>query len=127
MATTPEFLERDAQMSRLRSAFEAAARGAGRLVAIEGEAGIGKTTLVQRFADAHRTAARVYRGGCEHLSTPEPLCPLRDIARQSQGRFAFAAGSDGVATFDALLRMLAGGPGPALLVLEDLHLSLIHI
>src|SRR5450432_2762992 len=84
-------LEREEPRSRLEAALNAARNGFGRIVSIEGEAGIGKTSLVSSFAESHRRDARVYIGGCEHLSTPEPLGPLRDIARESQGRFALSA------------------------------------
>ncbi|HEX5264327.1 MAG TPA: AAA family ATPase [Phenylobacterium sp.] len=113
-------LEREAQRSRLESALSSARRGEGRVVSIEGEAGIGKTSLVLSFADDHRPDARVHVGGCEHLATPEPLGPLRDIARESQGRFSVSV-SGQLGTFEGLLRLLTSGRGPALMVIEDLH------
>src|SRR5688572_28323772 len=115
-----DLLERDEPRARLESALAAARRGLGRVVSVEGEAGIGKTSLVLDFAEAHRGDARVHMGGCEQLSTPEPFGPLRDIARESQGRFQVSAGCQ-FATFEALLRLLTGGRGPALLVIEDIH------
>ena len=90
------------------------------MVSIEGEAGIGKTSLALSFADAHRHDARVYAGGCEHLTTPEPLGPLRDIARDSQGRFTVAATSQ-LITFESLQRLLTVGREPGLLLVEDIH------
>lgn len=113
-------LEREEPRARLEAALAAARRGAGRVVSVEGEAGIGKTSLLLGFAEAHRVDARVHVGGCEHLATPEPLGPLRDIARESQGRFSVSAGSQ-FATFEALLRLLTAGRGPALLAIEDIH------
>lgn len=113
-------LEREYPWSRLEAALEAARRGQGRLVSVEGVAGIGKTSLVARFADAHRTTARVYVGACEHLTTPEPLGPLRDVARDSGGGFAVSPTSP-FTTFESLLRLLRTGRGPGVLVIEDLH------
>jgi predicted ATPase len=84
-------LEREEPRARLAAALAAARRGQGRLVAVEGEAGIGKTSLAIGFAQAHAADARVHIGGCEHLTTPEPLGPLRDIALDSHGRFSLAA------------------------------------
>ncbi len=63
------------------------------LSSLEGEAGIGKTSAALEFVAAHRADAQVYVGGCEQLSTPEPLGPLRDIERDSRGRFAVSAAS----------------------------------
>jgi DNA-binding CsgD family transcriptional regulator/SAM-dependent methyltransferase len=113
-------LEREQPKSRLEAALEAARTGAGRIVSIEGEAGIGKTSLALSFVAAHRSDTQVYVGGCEQLSTPEPLGPLRDIERDSDGRFAVSATSQ-LDTFAALLRLLTSGREPGLLLIEDIH------
>ncbi|MGH8203528.1 MAG: ATP-binding protein, partial [Steroidobacteraceae bacterium] len=113
-------LEREEPRLRLEEALTAARASHGNIVSIEGEAGIGKTSLVLRFADAHRRDARVHVGGCEHLATPEPLGPLRDIARHNQGRFSISAASQ-LGTFEGLLHLLTSGAGPALLLIEDIH------
>jgi class 3 adenylate cyclase/DNA-binding CsgD family transcriptional regulator/tetratricopeptide (TPR) repeat protein len=54
VATTP-LLEREAELAALHAVIDAAASGAGRVVAIEGRAGMGKTRLV---AEARALAAR---------------------------------------------------------------------
>jgi len=54
VATTP-LLEREAELAALRAVVDAAASGAGRVVAIEGRAGMGKTRLV---SEARALAAR---------------------------------------------------------------------
>ena len=113
-------LERDEPQARLEAALAAARAGRGAVVSVEGEAGIGKTALTLAFAERHRGDARVHVGACENLTTPEPLGPLRDIARESQGKFAISSAGQ-LATSEALLRLLIGGRGPALLVLEDIH------
>jgi DNA-binding CsgD family transcriptional regulator/tetratricopeptide (TPR) repeat protein len=114
-----ELLEREEQLQRLEKAFALARDGRGRIVAIAGEAGAGKTALVERFVAAHGTLARVHRGACENLSTPEALLPLRDIARASGA--AFDAGADHIQSFEALLKILTGSALPTVLVIEDLH------
>jgi DNA-binding CsgD family transcriptional regulator/tetratricopeptide (TPR) repeat protein len=116
----PVLLEREAPRATLEQALSGARAGRGQIVAIEGEAGIGKTSLAVSFAEAHRHDARVYVGGCEHLATPEPLGPLRDIARDSEGRFAVSETSQ-LTTFEALLRLLKSGRAPNLLLIEDIH------
>jgi DNA-binding CsgD family transcriptional regulator len=115
-----ELLEREEPWSRLEAALKLASKGRGRIVSLEGEAGIGKSALAMTFLEAHRENARVHLGGCENLATPEPMGPLRDVARESAGRFAFSL-SGQFATYEALLRLLTSGKGPALLVLEDIH------
>src|SRR5262245_40242352 len=113
-------LERATPWAAMERALESARRGEGRLVSLEGEAGIGKTSLALAFVAAKRAQARTYVGGCEHLATPEPLGPLHDIARESRGRFVIAGGGP-FAIFESLLRLLNGGQGPALLLIEDIH------
>src|SRR5215510_14169711 len=105
-----QLLEREEPRTHLEEALAAARAGHGRLVSIEGEAGIGKSSLTLSFVEAHRRDARVYVGGCENLATAEPLGPLRDIARDSEGRFTVSATSQ-LSTFDALLRLLTSGRG----------------
>jgi DNA-binding CsgD family transcriptional regulator/tetratricopeptide (TPR) repeat protein len=113
-------LEREEPRVRLEAALTAARTGAGRIISIEGEAGIGKTSLALQFVAAHRNDAQVFVGGCEQLSTPEPLGPLRDIERDSRGRFAVSATSQ-LATFNDLLRLLTSARDPGLLLIEDIH------
>jgi predicted ATPase len=121
MSDGMDLLERDEPRARLEAALAAARRGRGRIVSLEGEAGIGKTALALAFVDAHRTDVRLHQGGCENLTTPEPMGPLRDIARESQGRFTISAGGGQLNTYASLLRLLESGKGPALLVIEDIH------
>lgn len=113
-------LEREEPRSRLEAALAAARGGRGHIVSVEGEAGIGKTSLAMSFTEAHRGDTRIHAGGCEHLTTPEPLGPVRDIARESEGRFAVSTTSQ-LTTFEALLRLLSSGRTPGLLLLEDIH------
>jgi predicted ATPase len=114
-----ELLEREEQLQRLEKAFALARDGRGQIVAIAGEAGTGKTALVERFVAARGALARVHRGACENLSTPEALLPLRDIARASGE--AFDAGADHIQSFESLLKILTGPALPTVLVIEDLH------
>jgi predicted ATPase len=71
--------------------------GAGRLVFISGEAGVGKTTLVRRFCDDQADSARVLSGTCDVLFTPRPLGPLFDIAEATGGELADLVGGGGKA------------------------------
>jgi len=114
-----ELLEREEQLKRLERAFAAARGGSGRVVAIAGEAGVGKTTLVERFVADVGAQVRIHRGACENLSTPEPLLPLRDIMRASGDRFDRNA--DHIQSFESLLRILSFPSLPSVLLIEDLH------
>ncbi|MEU7004798.1 AAA family ATPase [Nonomuraea sp. NPDC046570] len=67
---SPVFVGRDAELSVLREAFDEARKRSATAVLLGGEAGVGKTRLVQSFAEqsAHR-GAHVLFGGCVELST----------------------------------------------------------
>ena len=64
-------------LARLRRAMGDSARS-GQVVAVTGEAGAGKTSLL-RAATSTPTGGRVVRGLCDPLATPRPLGPVRDI------------------------------------------------
>jgi predicted ATPase len=75
----PALTQRETLVERLA----AAQRAGGRLVLIGGEAGAGKTVLVDAFINTLQR--RVLVGACEHLATPAPLGPLLDVAEQVGG------------------------------------------
>ncbi|HEU5432270.1 MAG TPA: AAA family ATPase, partial [Thermomicrobiales bacterium] len=75
-----ELLEREQHLGRLGEHLRHAAAGQGRLVLIGGEAGVGKTTLVDAFSRRVAGTSAVLRTACDALSTPSPLSPVRDLA-----------------------------------------------
>ena len=114
-------LERDLGLQELTRWLETAVERGGLVVLVRGEAGIGKTALLEEFATCQNKAPRLLWGGCDALFTPRPLAPLHDIARKTQGglQAALQAGARD-AIFTAMLDELERG-APALMVLEDLH------
>jgi DNA-binding NarL/FixJ family response regulator len=72
-------LERDAALAALQADLEHARLGAGRIVLVGGEAGVGKTALMRLFAAERTSDARIVWGACEALFTPRPLGPVYDI------------------------------------------------
>ncbi len=73
-------LERDSALATLDGLRDETTRTGGRLVFVEGEAGIGKTSLLRRFRETAPPATTVLSGSCDPLSTPRPLGPIVDIA-----------------------------------------------
>ena len=118
-----ELLERDAPLRSLAGSLREAAAGEGRIALVYGEAGIGKTCLVEGFLAAHRAQARTLLGRCDALFTPQPLGPLHDIALQTEGPLLqlMRSAADRFAIFGALLHELQGGEKPTVLVFEDVH------
>jgi DNA-binding CsgD family transcriptional regulator/tetratricopeptide (TPR) repeat protein len=115
-----ELLEREQSLADLTRWLEAAA-GGGCIALVSGEAGIGKTSLLEEFSKRQRQA-RVLWGACDALFTPRPLAPLYDIARQTQGVLLAAMDSGATrdqiftAALDELERRAA-----SLVVFEDVH------
>ena len=90
---------------------------------VSGEAGIGKTSVVERFIERNPSGTRVLWGTCEALFTPRPLGPLYDIAHQGQPalRALLEDGENRATLFAAVLAELAHDPPPTVLVIEDIH------
>lgn len=115
-------LERDEALGTLRAALADAARGSGRVALLAGEPGIGKTALARAFAAQAGDQASVLWGGCDDLVTPPPFAPLQDVARARDDLgAALAAGAPAADVQRLVLDVLARGPGPTVLVLEDVH------
>lgn len=112
-----ELLERADALHTLQQQLHAA-RTRGRVALVSGEAGIGKSSLLQALAATH---AHVWWGRCDALSTPHPLAPLLDIARDAQPRFASRLTLPRPALFDAVLDELRAAQTPMLVVIEDAH------
>ena len=116
-------LERDAHLDELGMALRDAINGEGRVALVSGEAGIGKTALVEWFTREWQGAVRVLWGACDALFTPRPLGPLHDMAAQLQGEVLALLHSDAnrTAIFSAVLDALQ--TSPAIAVFEDVHWS----
>ncbi|HZR40374.1 MAG TPA: LuxR C-terminal-related transcriptional regulator [Ktedonobacteraceae bacterium] len=118
-----DLLERDHCFDQLSELLRMATSGHGRTVLISGEAGIGKTSLVEQFVSLQGNAARPLWGACEALFTPRPLGPLYDIATQLQGHLSTLMSHDveRPRVFSALLEELQNSPVPTIVVFEDVH------
>jgi DNA-binding CsgD family transcriptional regulator/tetratricopeptide (TPR) repeat protein len=115
-----ELLEREQSLANLTRWLEAAV-GGGCIALVSGEAGIGKTSLLEEFSRRQRLA-RVLWGACDALFTPRPLAPLHDIARHTKGALlaAIDAGATREQIFTATLDELERGAA-SLVVFEDVH------
>lgn len=116
-----KLLERDELLATLQGQLQQAVAGPGRLIFVEGEAGIGKTALLKAFADLQGDELLLRWGGCDALHTPRPLGPLHDIASQAGGelRAALDGDADRLRIFGTFLDLLSARP--SLVLIEDLH------
>jgi len=88
---------------------------------IGGEAGVGKSALIEAFCETDSRARRVIRGACEALLTPRPLGPLFDFVRELGGLSELLEqGAAREQLFGALLEGL-GAARPTVGVVEDVH------
>lgn len=120
--STGALLERDHELDVLRSLASAAAEGHGCVVAVSGEAGIGKSSLLDAWCRDLDPDTRLLTGWCDDFLTKRTLGPVRDIARRTGGALAEAvAASSTSAVLDALLAELEQPLHPTVVVIEDVH------
>src|SRR5580692_5664871 len=115
-------LERKTALDALAELAGQARSGEGQLVLLEGEAGVGKSSLLEQFTH-DLPGSRLLPGACDGMFTPRPLGPLFDIAQQVHGRLYSLCRADASREqlFDALLTELCE-PGPLpVVVIEDVH------
>ena len=137
------FIGREAELRVLAGALDEAALGRGRVVAVSGEPGAGKTGLLQRFAA--QAGVPVLWGACpENLATP-PLWPWQQVLRAAAASRPHCAVPEPVAElldgevyqgateaedaattmrrFEAIVHYLtrASRGGPLVLVLDHMH------
>ena len=119
-----ELLEREDELGSLTAALGSVRdSGRGRLIALSGEAGIGKTHPRRGVLCPGREGAPASSPARARPSVRRgPWGLLSDIARQTGGELGAAIedGARASAVIDALLADL-DGPTPAVAVLEDLH------
>jgi class 3 adenylate cyclase/tetratricopeptide (TPR) repeat protein len=77
-----KFVGRDAEIEQLRQAQEHAARGRGEVVAVVGEAGVGKSRLFYEFIHSHRTHDwLVLESSSVSYGKAAPWLPLADLLK----------------------------------------------
>lgn len=134
------FVGRDVELACLASALEGTTHGSGRVVVIEGEAGIGKSALVgEALSQLEARRFQVLRAGAEEMESHRPFGVLADAfglhlgqeglrsevgallfgrhpAGETPQTLAFRVGELIVALMEELV-----ASGPMVVVVEDLH------
>ena len=133
---TTSFVGRHRELAELDEQLAAALAGQGGVVAVEGEAGVGKTRLVETFLAKLPDGVEAFAGRCYERDLSAPLEPIR-AALGVHGTLGGAPASDAVryAALDSrdhgnvhraltarLVQSAAGGRGTVLFV-DDLQWS----
>ncbi len=119
-----QILERQAQLAQLSATHAQVQAGPdGVCVIVSGEAGIGKTTLLQAFVQSLPVGAPVLFSGCESLFTARPFGPLVDLAERFSPSVTLALrqGQTYNGLFPELLRFFQSAGQPWVFVVEDVH------
>ena len=115
-------IERESQLAALRQYADEASQGSGRLVLISGEAGVGKSVLLEESAHDLNDARWLW-AGCDGLFTPAALGSLLDLASQLDGELLRLCHAEAKRDqlYGALLQQLGDLQSFTVLVIEDVH------
>jgi DNA-binding CsgD family transcriptional regulator len=116
-------LERESHLRKLHGALVEVAASRGRTVLVTGEAGIGKTSVVEQFSREAASQARVLWGACEALFAPRPLGPFYDVVHALGGPLLARLESDAkpIDLFRGLVEAIRKHEQPSIVILEVLH------
>lgn len=116
-------VEREQPLQRLHELARSAGDGRGAIALVAGEAGIGKTTVLEEMRLRESSTCQVFWGGCDALATPRALGPIQDMAPAlgEQVQKLLADGAQPSELFEAVLRQIATSKKTAVLVFEDVH------
>jgi ATP/maltotriose-dependent transcriptional regulator MalT len=107
----------------MTEAARAASDSKGSILLLFGEAGIGKTSLLEAFREDISSACQVYWGGCDALYTPRPFGPLHDMGSDLgpavENLLSGSASAPDVLA--AILRKLEHAKKGSVFVFEDVH------
>src|ERR1700760_3386885 len=118
-----DLLERQFQLGELTRLLRDAGGGAGKIALVSGEAGAGKSALVEEFAKVGGQDARVLWGHSDALQTSRVLGPVNELAAGLSLRQDVSADPrlNREQLFSRLLEQLAAPNPLSLVILEDLH------
>lgn len=122
---------REREQEQLIALLHRSLHGDGSVVLISGEAGIGKTTLIERLAaHARQRSALVLSGQCYAPVTNQPFFPWRQLYRADRGESGSPRSPesiDSARSREELYELVAGDlrstslNQPVVVIIEDIH------
>ncbi|TAI49572.1 helix-turn-helix transcriptional regulator [Flagellimonas allohymeniacidonis] len=117
-----KLIEREDEMATLQRYANECLDRQGKVVSIYGEAGIGKTSLVNAFLDECRDTFKICQGYCESLFTPRPFGPIYDMSSHLRQDFLkILANGNRAIIFESFKQEILRSKRPIILVFEDVH------
>jgi DNA-binding CsgD family transcriptional regulator len=121
-AVNRPILERESELAVLARAADEAGDGTGSVILISGEAGIGKSSLVQAIRGVLPADGRHLIGHCDDLATPRVLGPFRDLIGSIGPTLTRALErGDRSEVLEALRDEFGAVKQPTVLAIEDVH------
>lgn len=116
-------LERERELAALTAAVQEGAGGSGSVVLVFGEAGIGKSCVVEAIRALLPDHGRLLIGYCDDLTTSRVLGPFRDLVGRVGAELAGAVrdSNDRDRVMAALRGELDWAQRPTVLAVEDVH------
>lgn len=117
--SVPVLIGREPELAAVEALLSGLASSGGWVVLIRGEAGVGKSALIRELGVRHVGEALVLTGWCDDLTTPQPLGPFWDIARERTSLMDALAAGHRPGMWDDLMGLLSHPSVPTILVIED--------
>lgn len=111
-------IERGDFIDKLHDRHRRVRDAGGQIVLLSGEAGIGKSSVIQAFLDDLPESCPTAMGHCDPLHTPRPLGPVRDLYL---GLFGTPPDKGDHGMFESFVARSGRLGGTTVLVIEDLH------